>query len=162
MRANKRKAAFLDSIPTASIENSNCTLAKRCKFNFHYFTRDGAGQDFKDWSTENLTELLNKLKNFSERSLKEWQHEKIGKGSNHVLEVYGTFPNNSEFMHPKAVPHQALWARFRLESDMRLIGFIIPDEFHGKKQSTSDYIFDCNTFYVVFLDEHHRFYLKNK
>lgn len=162
MRVNTRKTAFLESIPTASIENIDCTLAKRCKFNFHYFTRDGAGQDFKDWSRDNLAELLNKLKSYSERSLKEWQHVRIGKGKNHVLDIYGAFPLKSDFVHPKAVPHQAQWARFRLESDMRLVGFIIPEEFHGKKQLSSDYTFDCNTFYVVFLDEHHRFYISNK
>jgi len=77
---------------------------------------------------------------------------KIGKGKQHVLEKYGAFSRISAFSHPKHVPHQASWARFRLESSVRLIGFMIPEDYSSK--------FDRNTFYIVFLDKNHTFYNK--
>lgn len=156
---NHRKVSFLESIPQSSILLPSCPLARRCKFNFHYFDNSqAAGQDFCDWSLENIIKLLNKLKHYSEKSLSEWQRTKIGAGKQHVLEVYAQFPARSDFQAPKNVPHQALWARFRLEGDMRLIGFVIPEEFNMREQNHSGYFFDSNTFYVTFLDERHKFY----
>lgn len=156
---NARKDSFLASIPQSSILLPTCTLAKRCKFNFHYFDNSqDAGQDFSDWTHENIVELLKKLKNYSEKSLSEWQYTRIGYGKQNVLEVYGKFPVRSDFKAPKNVPHQASWARFRLEGDMRLIGFVIPEDFNHQEQNGSGYLFDSNTFYVTFLDENHNFY----
>ena len=41
----------LDAIQTISelisLENETDKLTQRCKFNFHYFDSDNAGQDFK-------------------------------------------------------------------------------------------------------------------
>ena len=50
-----------------------------------------------------------------------------------------------------ALPHQAIWSRFRLEGDSRLIGFVLPDEYKDSEQNKSGFRFDTNTFYVVFL-----------
>ena len=41
---------------------------------------------------------------------------------------------------------------------MRLIGFVIPEDFNHQEQNGSGYLFDSNTFYVTFLDENHKFY----
>lgn len=76
-----------------------------------------------------------------------------------MLAIYGDFPKKSDFKHPKHVPHQVKWARFRLESADRLVGFIVPYSYDGKTHSTTNFKFDYNTFYVVFLDENHRFWL---
>ena len=79
-----------------------------------------------------------------------------------VLEIYGSFPKNSDFKHPKHVPHDGLWARFRLDNMTRLIGFMIPQDVDGKFDKDEGYRFDVNTFYVVFYDPGHCFYKTEK
>ncbi len=163
---NTRKDSFLASIPTAGLDDDNQDIADRCKFNLSYFDNaQKAGQSFKDWTHEQLAKLLNKLKEYSKFSLKHWEKQPIGSGKkrNNVFENYVTFPKNSDFIHPKHVPFQVEWGRFRLEGDMRLIGFVIPKEYIGKKSKTKDALFyDINTFYIVFLDEKHKFYKTKK
>jgi hypothetical protein len=157
---NNKKENFLSSIPTASIESNTDTLTKKLKFCFDYFDCDqAAGQNFCDWDKKSLEELLDKLKHYSSDSLDYWQNQKVGpQKRNSVFEIYNQFPTKSDFTHPKHIPHQVLWSRFRLESKKRLIGFVIPKSFHGKRHQTTGLEFDCNTFYVVFLDRDHKFY----
>lgn len=156
---NIRKNAFLESIPKVSIEDKCDYIARKCKFNFSYFdhTQEPA-QNFSDWSNEQLLKLLWKLHEYSKESLLHWQKMPVGKKSGHVLEIYKSFPNKSDFSHPKHVPHQAQWGRFRLEGSVRLVGFTIPDDFKNIEQNSSGFKFCTNTFYVVFLDKDHRFY----
>lgn len=47
--------------------------------------------------------------------------------------------------------------RFRLDWAGRLCGFVIPRELDGQAHPKGRRCC-ANTFYVVFLDEHHRFY----
>lgn len=149
---NKSKEKFLAEFPTASIESANCNLSTRCKFNFSYFdATQPAGQDFCDWSLENLVELLYKLKEFSKESLKYWETQGL-------LVNYKSFPRKSDFTHPKHVPHQVHWGRFRLGGATRLAGFMVPGEFHDTSHRITGVRFDSNTFYVVFLDSDHKFY----
>lgn len=160
---NSKKVAKLSSFSKVSIDDIKDKLTERCKFNFHYMDfSQPAGQRFEDWNVDQLTKLLDKLKNYSETPLKYWltQAQSVGKRSHNVLEIYGNFPLKSEFTHPKHVPHQAQWARFRLENLVRLIGFVIPNEYHGQAHDGTKQMFDCNTFYVVFLDRDHKFYVK--
>lgn len=162
---NSRKNQFLESIPVVSIESPDDTLTKRCKFNFAYFDESqSAGQKFSDWNHEQLTKLLNKLKDYCRESLEYWKNCKIGSGQHRysVLVEYGKFPTHSEFVFPKHVPHQAIWSRFRLEQSVRQIGFTISFEFHKKLHSTTGHYFDSNTFYIVFLDQNHKFYPTEK
>jgi len=148
---NSQTVAFLNGLPSNSIEAENDNLSSRCKFNFSYFTEQEASQSFNDWTHEQLIDLLQKLKEFSKETLKYWINQK-------KFVIYGKFPAKSEFMHPKHVPIEAQWARFRLESTVRLVGFVIPGELNGKSHSKTQYPFDSNTFYIVFLDENHLFY----
>jgi len=162
---NTRKEAFLKNIPCISIDDVKSDLTKRCKFNFSYMDfSQSAGQKFEDWSQEQLAKLLNKLRNYSKESLKYWKNQKVrtGKGKQNVLEVYEKFPNNSDFIGPKHVPHQIQWARFRLARLPRLVGFLLPDNYHKKEHKGTKEFFDCNTFYVVFLDANHKFYKTKK
>lgn len=160
---NSRQKAFLDSIPVESLDNSTQDIGDRCKFNFSYFDNSqDAGQDFKDWTNEQIVKMLEKLKEYSKKSLHQLTLMKIGSGKQHVLEVYGSFPRKSDFTHPKHIPHQVSWARFRLEKTVRLIGFVIPKEYIGKAVGKSKKVLDDNTFYVVFLDRDHRFYKSKK
>lgn len=158
----QKKAAFLDSIPLASIELPTDTLAKRCKFNFSYFTvQKNAGQAFSDLNPNELVALLEKLSHFSADSLEHWRRTPIGKKSGHVLEIYESFPIKSKFVEPAHIPHQRHWGRFRLDSATRLIGFVLPDQYHGTLHPCG-FTFDRNTFYVVFMDKNHEFYLMDK
>lgn len=157
---NSQKEGFLASIPLASLESTDDLITQKCKFNFAYFDVQPAGQDFKDWSDIQRLELLAKLKEYSKEPLNYWSNMPVGKGKGTVLAIYKAFPAKSKFTHPKHVPHEVHWGRFRLDFSGRLIGFVLPQEYekkdpHPKTKRT----FDCNTFYVVFLDLNHDFYL---
>lgn len=154
---NTKKESFLSNLPVISLESNDNKLTEKCKFNFAYFNASqGAAQDFSDWSHLELIDLLNKLKDFSEFSLLHWQ------GTSHrrqnMLEIYGKFPSKSDFTHPKNIPVEAQWGRFAIKRLVRLIGFIIPEEFHNTVHPKTNFLFDKNTFYVVFLDRDHKFY----
>jgi len=156
---NKQANKFLEAIESiASIENVTDIISQKSKFNFAYFINSNdAGQNFRDWTHKQLYELFDKLKEYSKFPLSHWENEKLG---NYPIFVkYNQFPTNTEFEKPKSVPHQAIWSRFHLEGDSRLVGFVIPDEYKDEEQNKSNYRFDTNTFYVVFLDENHKFYI---
>lgn len=154
---SQKKARFLSDIPTASIERLDCTLTKKCKFNFAYFEKQQASQEFSQWSQPQLAGLFDKLRDYGRESLSHWMTMPVGK-SGTVLSIYGSFPSKSEMTHPKHVPHQAQWGRFRLDWAGRLCGFVVPKTEDGKEHEGTKYRFDANTFYVVFLDNEHRFY----
>lgn len=44
----------------------------------------------------------------------------------------------------------------------RLVGFLVPAEHSFKKDEHNKFCYDCNTFYVVFVDLSHRFYKVEK
>lgn len=158
---NTKTKSFLDSIPVISLDSDDNDLTNRCKFNFGYFyVQSGISQDFENWSHAELIKLLNKLKNYSKSSLEYWKNQKVGNYP--VFTVYECFPVNTDFTKPKHIPHQVLWARFHLENRVRLIGFVIPDEYKDKAHQKTAYRFDTNTFYVVYLDKEHRFYKTDK
>ncbi|GKV94220.1 hypothetical protein H2Y56_12725 [Pectobacterium aroidearum] len=154
---NKKKGAFLEKIPNTGLGNGEIT--KKCKFNFSYFDNtQAAGQDFRDWSQDELVKLLEKIKNYSESPLDYWRNQRCGGGGLKILEIYGKFPKKSDFIHPKHVPHDVSWARFRMENLVRLVGFVVPRGFNCDQEVTLTEPFDSNTFYVVFLDKQHKFY----
>jgi hypothetical protein len=156
MFENKRGGRFLSALPRTSLDGEENNLTTRSKFNFSYFTVDYGSQDFKEWTPEQLHKLLHALKDYGSEKLHHWEKQKLGKGS--VLAVYGDFPRNSDFKHPPHVPHDVVWGRFRLQSAVRLCGFMVPRNRRGSKHLKTGEEFDCNTFYVVFLDQHHQFY----
>lgn len=163
--SNGRKEKFLNTFPPISLDDKNNNLTNRCKFNFSFLDES---QEYSE-KIENFTELqlqkiLQKLKDFSRFSLSELKKQPIGSGKNrkNLLEIYGAFPRNSDFTHPKHVPHQVSWGRFRMEQDFRLVGFVIPEEYQGKFHSVFRQTYDLNTFYIVFFDTKHKFYRSEK
>lgn len=149
---NKGKESFIKQFEgLASIDSGQDTLASRCKFNFSYLDVQPNSQAIEDWTKEQLVCLFNKLKAFSKEPLAYWIHQNL-------LHVHGSFPQKSALTKPKFVPHQAKWATFRIEKATRLVGFILPDEYNWKPQEKTKHLFDCNVFYIVFLDEKHQFY----
>ncbi|MFA0716328.1 hypothetical protein AB4622_09985 [Vibrio splendidus] len=158
---NQQSQDFVNSLPETVIETSK--IEKLCKFNLSYF--DGtqtAGQDFSGWScntgSASLTNLLGKFKEYTHETLNYWKHKRAGGGGLKVLEYYGDFPSKSDFTHPKHVPADAHWARFRLGNKVRLIGFVISKDALKDIPEDEQEKFCHNTFYVVFLDREHRFY----
>jgi hypothetical protein len=159
---NSRRDAFLAKFPDASIDLPEDTLASRCKFNFSYFEVQEAGQSFENWDHDRLCKFLEKLKHYGQNSLQYWRTQAVA-GGRTILEIYGDFPHGkSDFMMPKHIPRQALWGRFRLESTVRVVGFVLPPERDGEIHEKCKARFDCNTFYVVFFDAEHRFYKTEK
>lgn len=129
----------------------------KLSFSFKYFDgSQAAGQDFKDWTDKQKQELLEKLRDYSRENKKYWQNQRVGGGGLHILEIYGNFPRNTDFTYPKHVPDGVKWARFRMESAMRLVGFFVSEE------SAREYGLSTDVFYIVFLDKDHRFYKMEK
>jgi len=160
-KANSKKASFLASIPKISLNTTDNNLAQRSKFNFSYFVNDDkAGQDFNDWTKDELVKLLDKLKEYSKFPLNHWKTQNVGKYS--VFANYGAFPINTDFTEPQHIPLEVEWSRIHLENKPRLIGFVVPDSYHDEVQDNSKFRFDKNTFYVVFLDKEHKFYKTKK
>ncbi|MCC4599765.1 hypothetical protein [Xanthomonas melonis] len=157
---NARKDAFLQELPRNELASKDDCLTSRCKFNFHYFVPDSPGQDWGDWGVVGLSKLLRKLQMYSERSLSDWENERAG--GLRLLTFYNDFPLRSEFKHPQNVPHDVRWGRFRLEQKIRLVGFAVPTEKKGIEHIKTKQRFCTNTFYVVFLDREHKFYITEK
>jgi hypothetical protein len=105
-------------------------------FNFSYFEVQAPGKDFSDLENTTLVNLVNKLKEYGRESLEYWSTQPVGK-SGTVFSIYGAFPSKSDFTHPRHVPHQAEWARFRIDWATRLCGFTIPRGYHGKTHKGS-------------------------
>lgn len=159
--SNSKKERFIKQLPRDGLESPENDLTIRCKFNFSYFCKEPPGQDFSDWTPEQQKKLYDKLIEFSRFSLPHWQQVPVGRGSGRVLSIYKDFPRLSKFKHPPHVPHDAHWARFRIGWSERLVGFTVPLAFNSKIHEQTQYQWDANTFYVVFLDKNHEFYADN-
>lgn len=156
-KSNPKKEKFLSNFPQQDFISDISDVKGKLSFSFKYF--DGnqeAGQDFKDWSDKQKQELLEKLRDYSRESKTYWLNQRVGAGGLKVLEIYGDFPRNTDFEYPRHVPNDVRWARFRMESAMRLVGFFVSEEDSKSKELSTD------VFYVVFLDKDHRFYKMEK
>lgn len=159
-KANNKTNSFLLSLEKETLEHKNNKLTEKCKFNFAYLSKQENSQLFSDLTENELRDLTDKIKEYSKESLVHWQNREIGTGKKRgkVFAIYGSFPL-SNMSHPDNVPLDVKWARFRLNYTFRLAGFIIPDELNNKIHSKTYYSFDKNTFYVVFIDRDHKFYI---
>lgn len=147
--ANSKKQSKLESFPFESIDSVRAGIEGLLSFNFKYLDTE-QGDKFSDLTNAQFSKIIEKLKWYSNENRQHWENEKIGKST--VLAVYGDFPHPSDFHHPKHVPAGVRWARFRMEGDQRLVGFMI------NKDDSDKTPFNTNVFYVVFLDNNHRFY----
>lgn len=154
---NSLKKKFLEQFPTISLENSD--IKDRCKFNLSFF--DDSQQyasSFASLRPDVLTDIVNKIKAYTRNDLNYWRNQRTGGHGLKILADYETFPKKSNFTHPKFVPHDVSWCRFRMENLSRLIGFTVPGSQIDRTNKTfPDY--DLNTFYLVFIDLDHNFYL---
>ncbi len=155
--SNSRKESALSSLEPLKFDTEHESITQRCKFNFHYLNFTPPAADFK---TGKLKDLMERLKCFSEKSLEYWSREKVD-GTGTYLAYYESFPppGKTAYRRPENVPEEVRWARFRISGRFRLIGFTIPENRHGKTHKKKGYTFDKNTFYCVFIDPEHKFWL---
>jgi hypothetical protein len=158
---NSKKVEHLNAMPEVGLEANRDTLTEKCKFNFAYFCKQpGVGKALDELTQAELHDLIDKVRQFCQEPLAYWLQQKHGVGT--TLSIYKNFPIRSEFKHPKHVPNDVHWGRFRLSGEVRLAGFVVPGHLHETKHRTTKVAFDSNTFYVVFIDAEHRFYITNK
>lgn len=149
---NLKKERSLSNFPLDNIATTISTIKGLLSFNFKYLDST-QGQKFSELSSEQFSKFIEKLKWYSTENRAHWEAERIGTKDGRVLAIYNDFPQNSKFFHPKHVPAGVKWARFRLEGDMRLIGFVID------KNDITEFGLNSDVFYVVFLDLFHQFYI---
>lgn len=157
---NPRKTRFIEQFPENSLSGSD--IRTRSKFNFSFFDDSQPhGSAFADLDSSTLTEIISKIKSFTRNDLNYWRNQRCGGGGLKIYEDYKSFPVRTNFSHPKAIPHDVSWGRFRLENLSRLVGFTIPG---GLKPSENieHGPYDFNTFYLVFIDLEHNFYLSER
>lgn len=152
---NQKKDNRLHNFPKDSIETSVKQIKGLLSFSFKYLDST-QGQNFSELSPEQFAKLIEKLKWYSGESRSHWEAERIGNKNGRVLTVYDEFPRKTEFSHPAHVPADVKWSRFRLEGDMRLIGFVID------KSDIETFKLNPDVFYVVFLDLYHKFYISDR
>ena len=149
---NTKKEKKLSTFPKESIEASYKRIRGLLSFNFSFLDNE-QGQKFSDLTVEQFSKIIEKLKWYSMENRLHWETASIGHTDGKVLAVYEDFPSKSDFFHPKHIPAGVKWARFRLEGDQRLIGFVIDKNDIEKFQLNPD------VFYIVFLDLYHKFYI---
>lgn len=164
-KESPNKLSYLAALPQKSLEDHDDRTTELVKFNFNYLTCGAKyGQSLADWSANGeLLSLVEKIKDFSSKSFVELSQTMVGgsrrKPKSPIFINYRNFPPKSGFVHPPHVPQNVEWARFRLSGKRRLCGFVVPEQMHDKCHTRTGFRFDRNTFYVVFLDENHQFWL---
>lgn len=152
-----RKQNFIKEFPTNSLAGSD--IRSRCKFNFSFFDDSQPhGSSFGELANGSLAEILEKVKSFTRNDLNYWRNQRCGAHGLKIYEDYKSFPVRSNFKFPKSIPHDVNWGRFRLENLVRLVGFTIPGALKSEEPK-GEPPYDLNTFYVVFIDLEHNFYL---
>jgi len=104
----------------------------------HYDCSQKYGSSFLDWQNVGLLSYtLELLHGYCKRPLREQVDGK-------KFTIYGDFPPEGKtlFVCPKMIPVDAEWARIHINNKTILVGHIIG-----------------NTFYVVFLDKTHKFWM---
>lgn len=95
------------------------------------------GQSFHDW--QNMVILANAID-----TLSNYCHKPLSTQHSKSFKIYGGFPpkDKTDFQHPNHIPEDAEWASIHVTGKQCLIGHVVQ-----------------NTFYLVFLDAHHRFWI---
>lgn len=96
------------------------------------------GQTFNQWGDAKLLRiLLDKIKEYSKKTIIE--------ATRSGFNIYGDFPPKTEFSHPRHITDDAVWASMHIQGKERVAGHVVG-----------------NVFYVVFLDQEHKFWKTEK
>ncbi|MEM1000503.1 MAG: hypothetical protein AAGN35_25850 [Bacteroidota bacterium] len=150
-KRRKKKIKPHQSIPKAVPEQSTENFLKgfargsvHDKSNLMSFTfrhlDENQGDTIQDWQDKGvLGEAMLTLKDYSSRTIP----ESLGR----KFKIYGGFPpaNKTEYKHPTHVPPDAKWASMHVNGRVCLGGHVVG-----------------STFYIVFLDPRHRFWVCEK
>jgi hypothetical protein len=99
------------------------------------------GQSYDNWQEDKLLAyMLQKFGHICGLNIVEAQQQK-------VLKIYGNFPSKTDFKAPQHIIEDVNWA-------------VIMD-IKGQKGRVAGHVID-NVFYLVFLDQEHRFYITEK
>ena len=158
---NKRKNKQIKTLSDQVLPTKD--LIDSCSFNFFFLTEDKRVEEstIAYWEKEALlSKHLTKLQSYSKRSLKGMLCDKSMRGMLKCLRDKSTQPSDARLHMPKLIPACAEWYEFHLGGQQRLIGFIMPGEFHNEKfpDVDSEFTVNKNTFYVVFFDGGHDFW----
>jgi len=96
------------------------------------------GQSFKEWEEDKILSKMNS-------TLLEYCKNPIHKQFGDKFKEYGEFPKKSGFKYPKNVDEDVIWSALHITGKNVLGGFI-----------------SGNTFFVVFLDKEHKFWITEK
>lgn len=138
-KKDKPKSAISKTLEEKKSVND---LQENFKISFQYFDKTQKhGSYFKDWQNCGLlSKALETLEGYCKRPLLEQVDGK-------KFTIYGDFPakNKTHFDLPAGIPEDANWARIHVNGKSVIAGHIVK-----------------NTFYIVFLDKHHSFYLTKR
>jgi|SRR6218665_1269308 len=99
------------------------------------------GQSYGKWQEDKiLAYMLQKFEHICALNIVEAQQQK-------VLKIYGSFPDKTDFNWPQHITDDVNWAAVM--------------DIKGQKGRVAGHIIE-NVFYVVFLDQEHRFYIAEK
>ncbi|KAA6320773.1 hypothetical protein EZS27_029496 [termite gut metagenome] len=140
IRKNKQPSIIKEAL----INKKKITEADTSNFkvSFQYLdTTQKFGSSFKDWqSCGLLSKMLETIAGYCRDSL-------FTQVDGDKFAIYGNYPPREKtcFEYPLHVPEDANWSRIHVNGPAVIVGHIIND-----------------TFYIVFLDKTHKFYLTKK
>lgn len=141
MQEYKKKPKLAERYKIKPSVNDNARVSN-FKISFQYLdTTQKYGSAFKDWQKIGLlSATLDTLHGYCYSPL-------LQQVDGNKFAIYGAFPpkDKTYFKFPKNVPEDANWARIHINGAAVVIGHIVAD-----------------TFYVVFLDKTHKFYLTKR
>ena len=117
--------------------NSLNKFDENFRFSFQFLDRT-QGQSLEEWNENGNLLKMN-------QTLLAYCNEPIKKQFNRNFKEYGEFPKKSGFTPPKYIDDDVNWASLHITGKVVLGGFIYN-----------------NTFFIVFLDEEHKFYICEK
>lgn len=140
MKQKKKPIVQLSEKQKPSVKDLD--RASNFKISFQYFdSSQKFASSFKDWENCGwLSKAVETLQGYCQSPL-------LSQVDGDKFTVYGSFPPKEKtmFEYPKGVPEDANWARIHILNKAVIIGHIVKD-----------------TFYVVFLDKSHKFYLTKR
>lgn len=129
----KKRQSLLNG--TSEISTDKRKVDDDLRFSFKHLDTT-QGQTFQDWQADGiLANALETIKGYCTQPLGEAKKSK-------KFSIYNNFPAKSAFCHPTHVSSEACWARIHINGKQCLGGHIVR-----------------NTFYVVFLDKNHQFWI---
>ncbi len=141
-RLQKHKTKSIISETLEAKKTLKNTNFENFKVSFQYLdTSQKFGSAFRDWQKVGLlSKMMEVLQGYCCRPLRE-------QVDGDKFTIYNGFPprEKTRFEYPSMVPEDALWARIHITGSAIIAGHILQD-----------------TFYVVFLDKSHKFWLTKK